>query len=892
MKSYSLLLSLVVVFSFASRAQMTQLTVGTAALPEVFYDTKFDPSGSSINVGHITNAASGTDIFLVKLNALHQVVWQKVIVNPGNDDAWNVVVCANGDYLVTGFLVQSGTMRGFVSRVNSSNGNIIWTYTSTATASPNGDRFYEAFETSSNNIAVVGVSNFASNQTNSFIVLLNSSGTVVWSRISSTAVSDEFMTVNQLPNGNLILGGFYNAGGFYRMAILEMNESTATIVAQNNYGVSATIPGVPLSINSIWPLSVHVRSGVVFFTCHVFQGFTSDAYPVEYIYDQTTKNLSGNICYHTGTTVTPGYVIYPISGQDFILAYSSASSGAVFVSRVTNNTIVYDRQVNGANVSLVGMDVSGTKLVIGGLTNGVDQNGYELTTSTSFPLSTSPCNITTANTLVLQASNLSAVAGTPINLNAANPASSTTLTGTNTSYTPTIICSCELIAITTAPVNSSVCSGANASFGIVAQNNSSYQWQESTNGGGSWTNITNAPPYSGANTANLTISGVTTGMNNYQYRCVLANLCDNVNSASATLTVTAPVTPAISITASANPVCQGTGVTFTASITNGGAAPVYQWTKNNLNVGTNNVTYTDNALVNGDVIRCILTSNANCVTGNPASSNAITMTVNPTVSPSVAITASANPICPGTTVTFTATSTNGGSAPSFQWKKNNVNVGTNSTVYTTNILANGDVITCVLTSNANCVTSNPANSNGIVMTVNVGNVPSIRYPVVFAGVNQPVQLTARNLGGNSYIWQPATGLNNAGISNPVYSYNQDVEYRITIGLPNGCVVVDTQLVKIQAIKDILVPKAFSPNANGVNDRLYPFLLGVSKLIYFRVYNRWGNLVFETNSANSALGWDGTYKGKRQPAETYTWIAEGIDVDGLIIKRGGNTLLIR
>src|SRR4029077_14693433 len=106
-----------------------------------------------------------------------------------------------------------------------------------------------------------------------------------------------------------------------------------------------------------------------------------------------------------------------------------------------------------------------------------------------------------------------------------------------------------------------------------------------------------------------------------------------------------------------------------------------------------------------------MTSNATCASPTTATSKSLTMTVNANVTPSVSI--AANPgttICGGATVSFTATPTNGGT-PSYQWKKNSVNVGTNSAIYTYNGLANGDVITCVMTSNATCVSPTTATSN-------------------------------------------------------------------------------------------------------------------------------------------------------------------------------------
>ena len=68
-------------------------------------------------------------------------------------------------------------------------------------------------------------------------------------------------------------------------------------------------------------------------------------------------------------------------------------------------------------------------------------------------------------------------------------------------------------------------------------------------------------------------------------------------------------------------------VTFTATPTNGGASPSFQWKKNGVNAGTNSATYTNSAWVNGDVVSCVMTSNAACVTGSPATSNSITMSV-------------------------------------------------------------------------------------------------------------------------------------------------------------------------------------------------------------------------------------------------------------------------
>ena len=175
----------------------------------------------------------------------------------------------------------------------------------------------------------------------------------------------------------------------------------------------------------------------------------------------------------------------------------------------------------------------------------------------------------------------------------------------------------------------------------------------------------------------------------------------------------------VSISASANPVCVGTSVTYTATPTNGGSTPTYQWKVNGTNVnGATNVTYT-NIPANGDAVTCLLTSNASCITGSPALSNTLAMTVTSLLPVSVSIAASANPASSGTSVTFTATPVNGGGSPGYQWVVNGVNVGTNSPTYSY-VPVNNDSVKCVLTSNQACTSGSPATSNMIVMVVTGG----------------------------------------------------------------------------------------------------------------------------------------------------------------------------
>jgi gliding motility-associated-like protein len=89
----------------------------------------------------------------------------------------------------------------------------------------------------------------------------------------------------------------------------------------------------------------------------------------------------------------------------------------------------------------------------------------------------------------------------------------------------------------------------------------------------------------------------------------------------------------------------------------------------------------------------------------------------------------------------------------------------------------------------------------------------------------------------------------------------------------------------------LLPTAFSPNGDGVNDvfRISKWL-NIEKLESFNIYNRWGELVFNTLDIDA--GWDGTYKNYPQPTCSFDWVVKAKDYDGNIIIKSGIVTLIR
>jgi gliding motility-associated-like protein len=173
----------------------------------------------------------------------------------------------------------------------------------------------------------------------------------------------------------------------------------------------------------------------------------------------------------------------------------------------------------------------------------------------------------------------------------------------------------------------------------------------------------------------------------------------------------------------------------------------------------------------------------------------------------------------------------------------------------------------------------------------------IRYPVVTAVPNQSTALSVRFFGNDyKYLWTPSEGLNFNTVRTPVFKHDKDVEYLINITSNEGCITVDTlRVILRQAIPpscapNIFVPKAWSPNKDGHNDKLFPFAVCMKEIRYFKIYNRWGELMFQTNVTGN--GWDGFYKGNPQVMDVYTWTAEAIGVDGKYYQYSGSSILLR
>jgi hypothetical protein len=245
---------------------------------------------------------------------------------------------------------------------------------------------------------------------------------------------------------------------------------------------------------------------------------------------------------------------------------------------------------------------------------------------------------------------------------------------------------------------------------------------------------------------------------------------DNITSNVIHITTSQMATPSVSIHASAIDICAGQQVTFTATPTNGGNDPTYQWKLNGNNVGSNSPTYQTTSLANADTVKVVMTSSLSCATSPTATSNYISMDVSTSVLPSVSITADLTYICQGELVKFTATPTNGGNNPTYQWKLNGKNVGTNSNIYQSTNFANNDSIEIIMTSSLGCAVPQSVTSNNVFMTVTTAVTPQVSIEssssYVCAGALVTFTATPVNGGTPSYQWK----LNGNNVGTDYYKY--------------------------------------------------------------------------------------------------------------------------
>ncbi len=180
----------------------------------------------------------------------------------------------------------------------------------------------------------------------------------------------------------------------------------------------------------------------------------------------------------------------------------------------------------------------------------------------------------------------------------------------------------------------------------------------------------------------------------------------------------------------------------------------------------------------------------------------------------------------------------------------------------------------------------------VIVKESIDSLFAIAEPDTILGQGQ-VQLTATFDSRFVYSWSPPETLDNTLIFNPIASPIQTTTYEVLARNAEGCealAVVTVTVVQLACEEPfIFIPNAFTPNGDGVNDVF--FIRGNNfDELYLAIFNRWGQRIFESNSAD--IGWDGTFDGAPLPPDVYGYYAEVRCFDGRIFVKKGNLTLIR
>jgi gliding motility-associated-like protein len=242
-------------------------------------------------------------------------------------------------------------------------------------------------------------------------------------------------------------------------------------------------------------------------------------------------------------------------------------------------------------------------------------------------------------------------------------------------------------------------------------------------------------------------------------------------------------------------------------------------------------------------------------------------------------------ICMGDTIQFTNTSVNG---TSYLWS---FGAGQG----TSNDLNAGYMFTTPGTYTIKLVVTNPNSCNKIdsvehTVTVNPNPTAAFAYTPIIPETNVPTNFHNQSQNAVRYQWSFGDG-GTSTETDPVHSYNRTGSYQVCLTAYNqqGCSdkVCRTVSADIAPLAD--VPTGFSPNGDGSNDILY--VRGYSiQTLDFKVFNRWGEMVFETQ--DQSVGWDGTYKGKPQEMDAFAFTLQVVFYDGTTFKKQGNVTLLR
>lgn len=340
----------------------------------------------------------------------------------------------------------------------------------------------------------------------------------------------------------------------------------------------------------------------------------------------------------------------------------------------------------------------------------------------------------------------------------------------------------------------------------------------------------------------------------------------DANSCSDTAQITITVNPLPTISANVSPsltICNGDSV-----VLSGSGANSYTWD----NGVTDGVSFVPTATTTYTVIG----QDANGCTN----SDTVTITVTTCIFPQADFSVSDSVICAGSCVDFTDLSADAltwewtfqGGNPSASTDQNPTVCYDSAGTYSVQLIVTNNFGADTLISQI-VVHPNPI--------IDAGNDTTIMF-------GDPANLTATTNSSGSFYWEPSFNVVCPSCQNTQANPEETTTYIVTITDTNGCSASDTIMVTVEFENVVFVPNIFSPNGDGNNDVVYVRAQGVEKL-HFYIYNRWGELVFETQDIN--IGWDGTYNGEPLNKAVFVYYVEVTFNDGSeVIQKGDITLM--
>ena len=380
--------------------------------------------------------------------------------------------------------------------------------------------------------------------------------------------------------------------------------------------------------------------------------------------------------------------------------------------------------------------------------------------------------------------------------------------------------------------------------------------------GGTWSSNNNSIATVGLTSG--VVTGVSKGTVTIFYTVVGSGGGCSGGSQSYTITVNGKpdVAP---ITASTANMCTG-GTSLTVSDATAGGV----WSSSNNAIATINTSGVVTSVAPG-IVTISYKVSGTC--GD--STNTYPVTVNPL--PSL-VTSADTTICSGTSATLRASSDAGAL---LKWQ-NEASNGAQTTVSP----AATTTYTVTATSSQGCTRSASVKVTVQAFTISLSANPN--------PVTQGAQLTLTTTASvNPYqvtSWQPTALFSNQTASSQVITAGPATQYIVTATTSAGCTDSDTLNIVVNAdVNDIYIPNYFSPNNDGKND-IFMVRGSTIKSLELRIYNQWGQLIFE--SADQNTPWDGTYNGKQQPVGVYVYVARITLQNGTILNKKGSINLIR